>query len=113
MSAESHAEHRRSPRFRLIVPLVLRGESPNSKNFQEETLTHSVSAHGALVVLATRVDLGQRLILLNPENWDEMQGRVARVCAVSDGSFEVRIEFALPAPEFLPTGAPPRKTHFD
>jgi hypothetical protein len=47
-------ERRRSERVSLALPLIVRGMSLDTKPFQEETFTLSVSAHGALVALTTR-----------------------------------------------------------
>ncbi len=52
---------RRSARVLLDVPLLIWGESPDQQAFREETFTVTVSAHGALVMLATRVSVGQRV----------------------------------------------------
>ena len=113
MSVASRAERRRSLRLPLIVPLVIRGESSDKKPFQEETVTLSVNAHGALVVLATNVALGQTLVLMNPQNWDERDGRVARIGLTASGLIQVGVEFARPAPEFWPVGAPPKRVCLD
>jgi len=103
------SERRRSQRFHHIMPLVIRGDSAEDKTFWEDTFTLSISAHGALVVLAAEVTLGQRLLLMNPQNWDERKVRVARVAAFDGRVAQVGIEFTQPAPEFWPVGAPPRK----
>ena len=106
------SERRRSQRFHHIMPLVIRGDSAEGKTFWENTLTLSISAHGALVVLAAEVTLGQSLLLMNPQNWDERRVRVARVSRVAsfDGRVaQVGIEFEQPGFEFWPVGAPPRK----
>jgi DNA-binding response OmpR family regulator len=70
------SERRLSPRFLLRVPIVLRGESVDKKSFSEETATVDVSAHGAVVYLATKVELGQTLTLVDPQNWQEMGVRI-------------------------------------
>ena len=72
------AERRRSERLLLDVALVVRGESTESKPFQEKTFTISVSAHGTLLVLANKVRLGQTLLLSNPHSQEEVVGRVVR-----------------------------------
>jgi hypothetical protein len=97
---------RRSERVLLDIPVVVRGESGN-RSFQEETFTVTVSAHGALLMLQTSVALGQRLIVLNPKNWDEQEARVAYKGAVYAGLAQVAIEFARPAPEFWQIDSPP------
>jgi hypothetical protein len=86
---------------------MISGKSADQKPFREETFTVTVSAHGALVMLAERVDLGQKLVLMNPSNWDEREGRVAYMGKVHAGLAQVAIEFARPSPEFWPISSPP------
>jgi len=103
----AQAGQRRSERVLLDVPVVIRGESPDQRPFQEETFTVTVSAHGALLMLATQVFPGQKLLLLNPANWDEREGRVAYTGRVHAGLAQVGIEFTQPAPDFWPVSSPP------
>jgi hypothetical protein len=103
----AQAAQRRSQRVLLDVPLVIRGESSDRRPFEEETFTVSVSAHGALVMLAAQVSLGQKLLLLNPANWDEREGRVAYRGSAHAGLAQVGVEFAQPSPDFWPISSPP------
>ena len=98
---------RRSKRVLMDVPVVVRGEAPDHQRFQEETFTVTVSAHGALVMLATRVAPGQSLVVLNPANWDEREARVAYVGPDRAGLTQVAVEFAKPSPEFWLLSSPP------
>ena len=103
------AERRRSTRYLLDVALVIRGESAEQTPFEEQTFTISVSTHGALVVLAHKVSVGQTLFLKNPQTQFETEGRVARLGAPYGGLAQVGIEFPNPAPELWTTvSAPPR-----
>jgi hypothetical protein len=81
---------------------VVRGESAEKQPFQEETFTISVSAHGALMLLATKVALGQMIVLMKPETRQEQEGRVARLGSPYGGLAQVAVEFSRPAPEFWP-----------
>ena len=107
--ALDHAERRRSPRLPVHVTLIVCGESADKQHFQEQVSTLSINAHGALVVLAAHVTLGQRLLLMNPQTWNERAGRVARLAPLDSGWTQVGIEFTAPSPEFWPLGAPPKK----
>ena len=71
-------DRRRSERLFLDVNLIVRGVSAEKKIFQEPTFTISVSAHGALVVMSTKVAIGQTLFLKDPATQNEMEGRVTR-----------------------------------
>jgi hypothetical protein len=100
MSLAAQPERRRSPRRLLDVPLIVRGESAERQPFREETFTISVSAHGALVLLATKVALGQVLVLMKPETRQELEGRVSRLGSLHGGLAQVAVEFSQPVPEF-------------
>jgi hypothetical protein len=98
---------RRSARVLMDVPVIVRGESSDHSSFREETFTVTVSAHGALVMLATSVALGQRIVLMNPLNRDEREGRIAYRGPLHAGLSQVAVEFTQPSPEFWPLDAPP------
>ena len=108
--AVNSSERRRSERFLEIVPLVVRGESSEKRIFWEDTYTISISTHGALVILTTKIMIGQILVLVNPRNWDERNVRVTRIGSSDGKKTHVGIEFASPSPEFWLVGAPPRKS---
>jgi hypothetical protein len=102
-------DRRRSQRLLHVVPLVIRGESAGARTFWEDTFTANISSHGALVILAAKVEVGQKLVLMNPKNWQEENVRVARL-GIFDGTLtQVAIEFARAAPEFWPAGAKPNQ----
>jgi hypothetical protein len=101
-------ERRRSERRILDLPLVVSGETTEQKAFREQTFTVSVNAHGALVVLAATVTLGQKLLLRNPDSEKETEARVAAFGSPYGGLAQVGVEFARPAPDFWAVEAPPQ-----
>jgi hypothetical protein len=103
----ANAAMRRSERVLLDVPVILLGVSADHRSFREETFTVTVSAHGALLMLQTKVALGQKVTLANPGNWDERAARVAYVGSDHAGLAQVGIEFEQPAPQFWPVSSPP------
>jgi len=94
--ALDHAERRRSPRLPVNVTLIVCGESADKQHFQEQVSTLSINAHGALVALSVHVTFGQRLLLMNPQTWNERAGRVARLGPLDAGRTQVGIEFTAP-----------------
>lgn len=105
----THIERRRSERFPFRVTLMVCGQSTGKGPFREETVTLSINSHGALLGLAANVALGQKLLLMNPQTWNEIEVRVSRLAKLDVQGTEVAVEFTQPAPQFWPNGAPPRK----
>lgn len=103
----ANAAMRRSERVLLDVPVILLGVSADHRSFREETFTVTVSAHGALLMLQTKVALGQKVTLANPGNWDERAARVAYVGGDHAGLAQVGVEFEQPAPKFWPVSPAP------
>ena len=99
-----HIERRRSERVPLRVTLWVCGRSTGKGSFKEETVTLSINSHGALMALSANVAIGQRLLLMNPQTWDEVEARVSRLAALHDQRTEVAVEFAQPAPQFWGIG---------
>ena len=93
-------ERRRSERSPLGLPVAVRGTSLNMRPFQEETVTLSVSPHGALVELATTVTLGQPLFLWNPQTQNEAQALVTRLGSPRGTRAQVGVEFVRPDEDF-------------
>jgi len=102
------ADRRRSERLPLDVVLVVRGQSAGRKSFQETTFTTSVSAHGALIVLSTKVELGQTIYLKNPKNQKEMECRVTRFGPLYGKQVQVGVDFTHPTLTFWPAVFPPK-----
>jgi len=98
----------------LDLPVVICGKFPSQTPFQEETFTITVSAHGALVMLATKVALRQKLVVKNPSNSEECDAQVAYIGTSYAGLSQVAVEFAKPSPGFWPIDTPPpdwNRTH--
>jgi len=96
-AARPFVERRRSTRFPFHVALIVCADRGRLK---EETHTLSLNVHGTLAPLAATVTLGQTVIIQNPENWAERDGRVARIGRCYSGRTEVGIEFSKPSPDF-------------
>jgi hypothetical protein len=60
-----------------------------------------------LVLLASTVEVGQQVVLMNPKSWDEREGRVTYLGQPHAGLAQVGIEFKEPAPEFWSLSSPP------
>jgi hypothetical protein len=98
---------RRSERVLLDVPLIVRSAASDKQPFSEETFTLTVSAHGALVVLGARVELGQKVILHKMKTSDEREATIAFLGPPYAGLSTVGLQFASPSPDFWPVKTPP------
>lgn len=98
---------RRSERVLIDVPVEIGGQLAGHDVFREETFTVTVSAHGALFVLAANVALGQKITVMNTASREELEGRVAYRGPIHAGLAQVAVEFARPAPQFWPVSSPP------
>jgi hypothetical protein len=101
----SRLERRRSERSPLALPVTVRGVSLDTKPFQEEAFTLSISAHGALIALANTVTLGQALFLRNPQTQEEVGAWVTRFGNPRGGLAQVGVELVHPDSDFWFSGS--------
>jgi hypothetical protein len=99
-------KRRRSQRVMLSLPVTVSGDSPNGP-FREETQTVVVNAHGALIILATKISQQQTLRLKSPSHPEEQTCRVTYVGPTTEGRTQLGIEFIQPAPQFWHIAFPP------
>ena len=98
---------RRSKRLKLVVPVEVVAVEGESGAFREATEMLSINAHGGLLVLASRVILGQKLHLVNQRTTEEQECRVVNVGSAEGGKCAVGIEFVSPALNFWQISFPP------
>jgi hypothetical protein len=91
----------------LAVNIVVGGDSVGGKMFSEEALTSVVNAHGALILLAEKVALGQTVTVLNVKSKAELLAEIVDIGDTHGGKIEVGIEFLEPAPRFWRVAFPP------
>jgi hypothetical protein len=98
---------RRSQRLVLSVPIVAYRSQKLGLPFSEGTRTLVVSAHGALISLAAKVEADQGLVLKHALSGEEQECRVVFTQKKRMGPTEVGIEFRQPAPNFWHIAFPP------
>jgi PilZ domain-containing protein len=106
--AGSEPSRRRSQRVILTLAVTVRIDGgTKAGSFEEDTHTLVVNLHGALIVLAAKVDKGQKLILRNRSTKEEQVCRVASVSPASGGKAQIGVEFLKPSPDFWRISFPP------
>jgi hypothetical protein len=99
--------NRRSQRVILSFPVVVRAQPEGEDCSTEQSCTLVVNAHGALIAMALKVKLGQRLMLENVGSGQEQSCCVVHVGERKSDKAEVGVEFVAPAPRFWNIDFPP------
>ena len=90
------------------MAVTVRSEGgPKNTSFEEQTQTVVVNLHGALIVLAAKVTIGQMLRVTNRKTNEEQMCRVVSVAPAPGSKPQVGIEFLKPAPDFWRISFPP------
>lgn len=98
---------RRSQRVLMQVPVRLRGQDAQGANFEEETETLAINAHGALVLMQARVTSGATIQLQHKRTTEEQECQVVFLGPVRGNKAEIGLEFSAPRPQFWRVAFPP------
>jgi PilZ domain len=99
---------RRTHRVLARVPIRVSCNSAQGSQFDEQTHTLAVNAHGASILLSASVKNGQRLKLVNTATGDEAECIVAYIGQQQGDRMEVGVSFVLANPRFWHVSFPPR-----
>jgi hypothetical protein len=91
---------RSSERVVMRVPVVIYGFAKGSGAFHEDTETVVVNANGALVILKSKLELGDTAFLIHKGSRQEQEVRVAYLDAYSDRETRVGLAFKQPISDF-------------
>jgi len=98
---------RRSQRVLMHVAVRIRGTDAQGKAVEEETQTLAINAHGALVLLQSRLTSGSKVQLQHKKTLEEHECHVAFLGPVRSGKAEIGLEFSSPHPTFWRVAFPP------
>jgi hypothetical protein len=101
------SNRRRSHRIMLNVPVKIAGSNSLGAKFAEETSTESVSAHGALLLLATPLTRGQLVMLTNQRTRATLECSVVYLGQSQGHRREVGLSFTQPNRMFWQVAFPP------
>src|SRR6266849_7580547 len=102
------ANRRRSQRVLMTVPVRVSGQTGAGLPFEEETHTRAISAHGALILVSTKVHRGQRLSLTNLQTRAVLECVVAHIDRHQRDHPHVGVQFTLANPVFWHVVFPPK-----
>jgi hypothetical protein len=98
---------RRSMRVLLSVRIHVSGKTTDGKDFEEQTRTLVVNAHGALIALGAKVAAGQSITVANPATQLTIECRVVYLGNSQGGKIQMGVEFVKPSPRFWQIDFPP------
>lgn len=101
------ASRRRSMRVLLSVPIRITGKTNSNEDFEEQTRTLVVNAHGALISLQAPVAANQQISVENKATNQSRQCRVVHIGTQAAGKIQVGIEFVKPSGSFWQIDFPP------
>lgn len=115
MVETQHAAERRSSRVFTRIPVRAQGKDVEGRKFRENSQTIVINAHGGLLYLHEKLQLGGELVLINPVTEEEQECRVVYLGDTSEKGTRVGVEFLSPSPhfwgvEFAPQDWPARPT---
>ena len=98
---------RRSQRVLMQVGVRIGGKDAQGKDFQEDTQTLAINAHGGLVLLTARLISGAVVHMKHNKTEEEQECHVAFLGPVRSGKAEIGLEFTTPRPTFWRVAFPP------
>jgi hypothetical protein len=98
---------RRSQRVLMQVGVRIRGKNAQGQDFEENTETLAINAHGALILLTARLTSGSKVQMKHNKTEEEQECHVAFLGPVRSGKAEIGLEFSAPRPTFWRVAFPP------
>src|SRR5262245_53979569 len=98
-STTEHTDRRATTRIDTHLPLFVYGSLLCDDPFYEEAFTISINGTGGLILMASSVQPGQRIMVTNQGNDQTQECVVVSVAAQPAGSY-VAFKFTTPVPEF-------------
>jgi PilZ domain len=101
---QTNEERRRAQRVLLRMPIVIHlpGRAKPIDGF-----THTVSASGAMIILAEGLSQGTKLSIENPKTQKKVEAHVVRPPQMNPEGSLIPIEFTAPSPQFWNIFFPP------
>ena len=101
---QTNEERRRAQRVLLRMPILIHlpGKAKPIEGF-----THTVSASGAMIILAQGLSQGTKLALENPKTQKKVEAHVVRPPQMNPEGSLVPVEFTAPSPQFWNIFFPP------
>ena len=84
--------------MKLQIPVLIHVRTPDGRNLRQDGFTQVVNARGCVFTMETKLEVGHRIVLVNPKSGVEQSGTVTLVQKSRDGGYVVAFEFDNSAP---------------
>jgi len=91
----------------MQVGVRIRGKDAQGSQFEEETATLAINAHGALILLQARITSGSAVLMQHKGTQQEQECQVVFLGPVRSGKAEIGLEFSSACPTFWRVAFPP------
>jgi hypothetical protein len=91
----------------MKVPIRICGTDAQGRSFDEASETLAINAHGALVLLESRVISGSKIRMRHERTQEMQECHVVFLGPVRHGKAEIGLEFSEPRPSFWRVAFPP------
>lgn len=91
----------------LQMPVHIHLEAADGRLLRQDGFTQVVNAHGGLLEMETKLEPGQRMLLMNPKSRVEQSATVVNAKKSRDGGYAVGFEFDSPTPRLWAVVFPP------
>lgn len=99
-TSETKRIPRSSERMNLRIPVVIYGFTKHTGAFHEDTETQTVNSSGALVMLRSKLQIGDSVFLMQKSNSQEQEVRVVYLDPYTERETKVGLAFRRPIPDF-------------
>ena len=92
----------------LQIPVLIHVRMPDGRDLRRDGFTLVINAHSCIFTMETKLEIGQRIGLVNPKSGVEQPGTVTRVQKSRDGGYAVAFDFDSSTPQLWSLVFPPK-----
>jgi hypothetical protein len=91
--AGARPDGRKERRLNIPIPVRVKGTRDDGTEFEEETIAADSSPSGMCILLTVRLEVGERILVVAPEEEFESPAVVVQVCSLGVGMNRARVQF--------------------
>jgi hypothetical protein len=84
----------------LQMPVTIHIHMPDGRLLRQDGFTLVVNDRGCVLAMESKLEVGQRAMLVRPKSGAEQSGTIIRAQKARDGGYAIAFEFDSPTPQF-------------